>query len=85
MATFNVNDTVSVDGKRGRWVVDDILPATGHHPDRVVLSRAYRVGRDIRSESIVIHDSARVSLVRRGNRDDDLANEVLAAAGLPLI
>lgn len=75
------DDTVTITGEDGHWTVDAITPATTHRPARVSVSTCRRDGRVLRTTATEVAPE-RVHYVRRGNADQDAANQALAAAGL---
>lgn len=82
-ADYAVDDTVRVDGLRGRWVVDSIKPYTlnGAAPT-VTVSQTRNVGRDVRVSEVEVYPT-RVHLILKGNPDQDLIDAMDAMNAIP--
>lgn len=74
------DDTVTVDGLEGEWVMEAAIPATSYRPAHVAIGRVIHSGRTIRTEGKEVEPD-RVRFVRRRNAELDAANEQLARAG----
>jgi hypothetical protein len=79
------DDTVTVTGRGGTWVVDEVVPPTGNRPGYVHLTQTRTRGRYTWNTLIVATDPATLVYMRHGNAQLDECNKALAAAGIPAL
>lgn len=74
---IEVGDTVRVEGYPRRGEVEIIRGATAYRATSMTVGFTWHVGRDIRTMTVDVAPD-RVTLVRKGNRTDDLIRAMFA-------